>query len=737
MGKYVKIKDQYYISASSSLADSRTLVLKEGDAFGVFDRYGDIHPIGQGAQGLYCEGTRFLSKMEMLIENERPLILSSSLREENEILTVDLTNPDIRSADNTLFEKGSLHIHRTKFIWQNVCYEKIRFSNFGIEPLTFNFTLSFKSDFSDIFEVRGIARKEKGKKFKTSENEDSIVLSYVGKDDVKRKTHVLFESLVPELDGKKANFTFCLLPKAFDELNIAIAMQVGDNMPEVLSYDEAHDRMLENLNTMKEDISEIYTSNEQFNEWLQRSKADLITMVTKTANGPYPYAGIPWYSTPFGRDGILTAWECLWMDPELTRGVLNYCAQTQAHEMNDFQDAEPGKIFHEKRGGEMANTGEIPFKLYYGTIDATPLFVSLAGAYLERTGDIDTIKNIWPNIKNALAWIDEYGDFDGDGFVEYAKKSEKGLINQGWKDSHDSIFYENGELAQGSIALCEVQGYVYDAKLKGADLADEFGEHELAEKLRSDAEKLKKKFAEVFWSKEKNTFVIALDGEKNKCNISSSNAGHCLFSGIVPDEYAEKLSNTLLNEKMFSGWGIRTVAKDESRYNPMSYHNGSIWPHDNALIAFGLARYGFKEEVKKVVSGMFDVTNYVEAERLPELFCGFEKRKNEGPTDYPVACSPQAWAVASVYLLIQSFTGINVVAKENIIYFYKPTLPDFLNEITIANLRVNDSKVVLQLRRNVNEIVVNVLHREGDVKIEIVQDYPLKQKPKVLENIYK
>jgi glycogen debranching enzyme len=461
-------------------------------------------------------------------------------------------------------------------------------------------------------------------------------------------------------------------------------------------------------------------------------------MVSETKHGLYPYAGVPWYSTPFGRDGIITAWECLWMDPNLTKGVLNFLAQSQAKDFNDFQDAEPGKIFHEMRGGEMAELGEVPFKLYYGTIDATPLFISLAGAYFERTGDIQTIINIWPNILLALDWCDKYGDLDGDGFVEYAKKSEKGLVNQGWKDSHDSIFYEDGKLAQGPIALCEVQGYVYDAKMKAADLAKELGFPDKAALYSKQAEELKEKFAAAFWIEEKQTFALALDGQKKPCKVSSSNAGHCLFSGIVKTEHAEKLAKTLMNDKMFSGWGIRTIGTDELRYNPMSYHNGSIWPHDNAMIAFGLAKYGFIEEVNKVIAAMFDVTMFVDAQRLPELFCGFEKRRSEGPTAYPVACSPQAWAVGSIYMLLQACLGIKIDAKANTIYFYKPDLPDFLKEITIANLKVNNSNVVLQVRKNIGEVTVHLLHRDGDVKIEVVEDYRWHEaRPKVLEKEYK
>jgi glycogen debranching enzyme len=739
MSTYLKHNDQYYILSSSSLADDRIMVLKQGDTFAIYDRFGDIHPIGKGGQGVFHEGTRFLSKAELLIEGQRPLLLSSSLKVENEVLTVDLANPDFQIAEGLIIEKGALHFHRTKFLWEGVCYERIQISNFNLEPVSFNMSLCYEADFTDIFEVRGMQREKRGEILEGKIDGSQVLLQYNGLDNIKRTTRIRFSETPKSINTEAADFNFTVQPQEVYEFTYSIAFEIGPQEHKIYSYDEGYNELLSHLKQLKENTCDLLSSQDQFNSWLSRSKSDLNIMVSKTDHGNYPYAGVPWFSCPFGRDGIITAIQCLWNDPVLAKGVLGFCAATQAKDFNDFQDAEPGKIFHEQRGGEMAELGEIPFKMYYGTIDATPLFIILAGMYYERTNDIEFIKSIWPNIEAALTWIDEFGDSDGDGFVEYKKKSERGLLNQGWKDSHDSIMYDNGQYAEGSIALCEVQAYVYDAKMKAADLADDLHITEKASNLRKQAEELQVKFLEKFWDEEKETFILALDGNKKPCKVVSSNAGHALFSRIALREHADKLSKTLMSDKMFSGWGIRTLSKKEVRYNPMSYHNGSIWPHDNAMIAIGLAHYGYPEAVHKIMEGLFEMTKFVDLQRLPELFCGFEKRPNEGPTAYPVACAPQAWAVGSVYMLIQACLGLFISAKDNSIYFFKPSLPDFLHELTIKNLRINSSSVALQVRKDSQGYVtIHVLHKEGNVRIEVINDYLCSDRlPEVLEKSLK
>jgi glycogen debranching enzyme len=714
--EYIEVGDQYYILAKSPLADDRTLVLKEADTFAIFDRYGDIQPVGLGEQGIYQNGSRFLSRLVLHLEGKRPMLLSSTVREDNVVLAVDLTNPDIFGDSEITLPRGSIHIYRSKFLYERVCYEQFQLRNYGLHPVNTSLSLRFESDFADIFEVRGQSRERKGRLLEGSVSPSCAVLEYEGLDGVIRRTRI--ECSPPPKEFTRASLVLDLRLEPGEETSflITLSFETGSDRRQPCSYECA----LSNASWInrKDSVScSIYTSNEQFNDWLNRSTADLRMMITTTPFGEYPYAGVPWFSTVFGRDGIITALEYLWIEPKLARGVLGFLAAHQATESLPLQDAEPGKILHETRDSEMAILGEVPFHRYYGSVDSTPLFVMLAAAYYERTGDLEFLRSIWSNVELAIDWMDRYGDMDGDGFVEYYRHSSKGLVQQGWKDSQDSVFHSDGTLAEGPIALCEVQGYCYAAKLGAADVAAALGQFEKALELRRQAARLRERFEKTFWCDDLSTYAIALDGMKSPCRVRTSNAGHCLYTGIASEEHAESVARTLFDGAGYSGWGIRTVAGSQARYNPMSYHNGSVWPHDNALVAMGLARYGRKDLAVRVLTGMFDLSLFVNLHRIPELFCGFQRRPGKGPTQYPVACAPQSWAAGAVFLLLQACLGLTVRARRNQISLDHPLLPESLERVDIRSLRCKDSVVDLKLERYGDIVGVDVRRREGDVEI--------------------
>jgi glycogen debranching enzyme len=718
----IQLENQIYIKASSSLADQRTRVVKNGEVFGIFDVNGDLKPVGIGAQGLYHEATRYLSQFELKIGTQYPLFLSSTIRSDNTLFTADLSNPDLIQPNGEVLHRGTFHIYRSKFLSEDACYEQIQITNFGDKRHQLELNLKFKSDFSDMFEIRGIPRTKKGKLFDPEIEGSSVSCKYEGLDHVVRTCKINFHPAPFKITGTQALFLIESNPQEKTTLYITIQCQnTNEASAPAISFQTAFSRIEASTKQRVNSGCRLLASSERFNSWLNRSKSDIQLMLTQIDGVEYPYAGIPWFNSVFGRDGIITALQYLWIDPGLARGVLAYLAKYQAREDIPQQDAEPGKILHEFRKGEMVEVGEVPFKRYYGSADATPLFIVLAGHYFDWTEDRPFLESLWPSIEAALSWIDTSGDQDGDGFVEYKRLAPNGLHNQGWKDSPDSISHADGSLAEGPIALAEVQGYVYEAKIQAAKIASQLGFESKSEKLIMEAGNLKAHFQNKFWNDELGSFVLALDGKKKQCKVKSSNAGHCLFSGIATRAQAIKTASTLLSPSMYSGWGVRTLASTEVRYNPMSYHNGSIWPHDNAIIADGFARYGMKDEALKILSDMFDVSINMDLYRLPELFCGFDKRTGEGPTFYPVACSPQAWAAGSVFMLLKACLGLVVDSFNNKISFYNPVLPDFLTDLSIQNLRTSRSTIDLLLRRHQEEVSVYVQKRTGNVEINIIK----------------
>lgn len=718
MKEEIAQKEEYHISSDAVNSAEVNIVLNYSNTFAVFDRSGNIHPHGKMVQGIYHEGTRFINTMMLNINGEKPLLLSGSIKEGNSIYSADLTNPMLKKCN---IQENAVHIERHQFVREGAFYEEIKILQYEPTSCSFDLTLDFDGDFKDIFEIRGIKRKVEANNVYPVYHDEYFETTYLGLDGIERSFEVHFQSDVNyTLEKNRAVFEVLLIPKKETTIHYCIHFLTGNEKKDTISYPEAKALNKLESNQSKTLFSDIKTSNTQFNHWLYRSEKDFISLLSQTDYGKYPYAGVPWYNTPFGRDGIIAAMEILWINPEITKGVLLFLAANQAVELIPEKDAEPGKILHEARNGEMANTGEIPFKQYYGTIDATPLFIMLAGMYYERTGDLNLIKQIWPNIIAAIDWIDNYGDIDGDGFVEYIHKSENGLTNQGWKDSFDSVMHENNQLADPPIALCEVQSYVYGAKNHAAKLALELGHQNLSSRLFNEAERLKKNFNEVFWDEDLACYVLALDGQKRPCRVKSSNAGHCLFTEIADEDKAAVLAKTLLDSDMFGGWGVRTLSSQSGRYNPMSYHNGSVWPHDNALIAYGLSKYGLQNHVLKVMGAIFDASLFIELQRVPELYCGFEKRQGIGPTAYPVACSPQAWAVGTVFMLLQSCLRIDINALNKTIIFDRIILPDYLNEIRLTDLKLGNEKCSIVINRSkYGDVGFNILYKPDEWGIVI------------------
>ncbi len=708
----------FYIPMTGPAARPRRS-LKHDDTFIVLDSHGDIGASAGGPDGLFNADTRYLARLELVLDELQPLLLGSNLRDDNSALTVDLTNPDVHRQGRIVLQRDMLHIVRTIFLWRGTAYQRIGVQNHGDRPASFDLTLLFDNDFADLFEVRGEKRPRRGIGTGKLLSPADVLLEYKGLDDEARGTALHFDPRPTRIAVNAATYHFDLAPQQVASLFVAASC----NKPAGFRPARFFRGLLAHRREMRRQTAgaaSIETSNNIFNEVLCQSMADLNMLMTDTPQGRYPYAGIPWYSTTFGRDGIITALQMLWIDPRVARGVLRRLAFYQAKSVDPLADAEPGKILHEMRGGEMAALREVPFARYYGSVDATPLFVLLAGLYVERTGDDETLAELWPAIEAALGWIDGPGDPDRDGFVEYRRASEQGLANQGWKDSYDAIFHADGRLAEGYIALAEVQGYVFAAKRLAARCALRMGLAEKAGQLATEAQTLAARFEQAFWCDELGTYALALDGEKQPCRVRTSNAGQLLFTGIVREDRARLVAADLMRPHFFSGWGIRTVAHGEARYNPMSYHDGSIWPHDNALIALGLARYGLKHSVAHLFKALFDAASYMDLRRLPELFCGFRREKRRGPTLYPVACAPQAWASATPFTLLEAALGLEFDAGRGEIRLRNPRLPAFLNEVVLRDLRLGPSSVDLRVSRHDGDVSLEVLRTRGQIQVSIV-----------------
>jgi glycogen debranching enzyme len=693
---------------------------KEGEMFLCADAEGNLDAEKVTGSGLYWRDTRYLSDFVLDVDGNAPLLLSTSA-DRAFASHVDLTNQDLVDDDGTVTAvQGTVNIRRTRVI-DGRLYERIRVRNYNAAAVEFTLNLTFGTDFADIFEVRGLRRATRGKLAQPKADRSSIAFAYAGLDGVFRETRISFELEPTEIEVRGtqvvAAWRLRLEPTQTEMIALVVEPRAANARPPDKPFDVAMHELRRSYESWERACTRVWTDNQLYNSLLARGLRDLRALLTPTRHGNLPAAGIPWFVAPFGRDSLLTCHQTLLLNPDLTRTTLEVLAAFQADEVDEWRDAQPGKILHELRQGELAGANEIPHTPYYGSIDSTPLWLLLLGTYYRWTGDLGFCRRLLPNVERALEWVETYGDPDGDGLVEYQRTSPRGLANQGWKDSHDSVVHVDGKLADGPIALAEVQGYVYLAKLRLADVFEALGDGDRAVALRAQAARLKAAFNEAFWVESEQYFAMALDGDKRPVATITSNPAHGLYCGVVDPDKAAPLARRLLAPDMFSGWGVRTLSKSAVAYNPMSYHNGSIWPHDNAIIGAGLKRYGFAKATNRLATAMFEMAVTVDDMRLPELFCGFTRRSPNRPVAYPVACSPQAWAAGAPFLLLQAMLGISADAPGNVLNVGKPQLPGWLNTVELHDLRVGRSTISIVFQRHGETTGFSLLDKDGDVRV--------------------
>jgi glycogen debranching enzyme len=706
----------FHIQASPDAGAIQKLVLKHEESFLVCDRHGDFPAYLEGELGFYFEVTRHLRWLELRLNGVRPLLLGAEISPDNDQISIALTNADLRDGEVTV-PGNTLFVDRVLSLYDAHLLESLTFASFHDTPCSIGVELIFGADFHDVFEVRGMQRERRGQLLGEERHDGHVRIRYQGLDGVERTTEILFDPPPTLVAAHRARYELTLAPGDRARIRVTVSAR-NTEAPRPAPHFQASLPKLRALATpLRLEAARIVSDNEGFNTLVARSLVDLEMLLTVTAQGRVPYAGVPWYVAPFGRDSVIAALQLLPYHADVAAGTLRFLAAWQGRRMDDFLDEEPGKILHEYRRGEMANCREIPFIPYYGTVDATPLFVILLREYVRWTGDLALVRELWPAARAALTWMRDHGDRDGDGYLEYQTRSPLGLRNQGWKDSEDAVMHADGRLARPPIALCEAQGYAYAAWLAGAELLEALGEEPEVDDLRRRAHALREAFDRDFWVPHESFYALALDGEKRPCEVIASNVGHCLWTGLIDEARAEAVSKRLLAEDMFSGWGMRTLASRERRYNPMSYHNGSVWPHDNALVANGFRRYGMPEHAITLASALFEASRYFEHRRIPELYCGFPRHADQGPISYPVACAPQAWAAGSMLAMLTALLGLDADAGRHRLTLESPVLPPWLRWIEIQGLRVGGASLDLSVVRGRDGASVELVSRRGNVEL--------------------
>ena len=697
------------------------LIIREGGLFLLTDTDGSIPLNNDSGFGLYHNDTRYLSGWDLSLIGVEPIVLLSTAEMgfgEEQVMT----NPELVNEQGEILPSGSLEIRRQRVL-DEMLMESVQLTNFALVPLALTLQYQFDADFVDLFELRGIRCKQRGQLLRPRLHPAAVTFAYRGRDNVVREVSLQFARKPDLLDRHRAIFHLNIEPGKAEEIGVAIAVDRpagpgrGSTQQSMLSVGESHSRW-------KESSTHVLTGNEMFNAALDRSIADLRVLWTDRGPGlSYISAGVPWFDTLFGRDSALAAMMSLAVRPELARDVLRCLTRLQGKVVDPTREEEPGKIVHEVRRGEMANTGDVVFGRYYGSIDSTPLFVLLAAEYYRWTADLELMRELQSSIDASLVWMERFGDLDGDGYLEYIKKAPGGLDNQGWKDSVDGIVDEEGNLLEPPIALVEVQGYVYAAKQKIADVYENLGDPARAKQLREEAAALRRRINADFWMPE-GYYALALDADKKPARVVTSNAGQLLWSGVPSRARARSQIERLMRNDMFSGWGVRTLSSSARRYNPNGYHLGTIWPHDNALIMAGLKRYGAEAELNEVATGISDAAFAFPYFRLPELFSGSPRSAHHEPVPYPVANRPQAFAAAALPSLLTSILGLVPDAPHGKLYVVRPRLPFWLDFVRLAGLRVGEGTVDLIYNRRGSRTVVEVIGKTSPVELVQTRRWP-------------
>jgi glycogen debranching enzyme len=610
-------------------------------------------------------------------------------------------------------------------VLEDVLEEAVRVTNYNSRPVTLELVFRFAADFADIFEVRGYEPQFRGELDPPIWHHAALTMGYKGRDGRRRETLVMFEprplSVQTDAEVGFAVFRVSLQPQESTSIRLVITL---DGRLEAAQGVERFGVVKQEYDEWLSNATDITTDNELFNIVLRRSLHDLRMLWNhQESSTGYPAAGTPWYDTLFGRDSAIAGMQTLALKPDIARDCLASLARWQGKRFDPWRDEEPGKILHELRQGELTETGELPFSPYYGSIDSTPLFLGLAGQYFAWTADLGLLSQLETNLRAGLHWMTKYGSLAEGGYLSYERRSARGLVNQGWKDSHDGIIHENGTLCEPPIALVEVQAYAYGAYRSLSPVFASIGDDKTAARLEQDAADLARRFDRDFWL-DSGFYALALDGEKRRAAAISSNPGHALWGGIASRTRAAGVVQRLMENDMFSGWGIRTLTATSRRFNPLGYHVGSVWPHDNSLIAMGLKRYGFEEDLNRLATALFDAARAFPYYRLPELFGGDERSVHQAPVPYPVACRPQAWAAGSIPLVTQAVLGLCPNAPGRTLSIVRPQLPSWLGSVQVKSLRVGEAEVDLHYHRRGGQTRVDVLDIRGDLRVEKRRSWP-------------